>query len=129
MAYVQGAEKSLEERREHCKLLVLTSFCSAADILQQTSKSSKHLRVRLPFSAAPDVLLTFAGPVTVAISTAADSGSYQETRNAAIEAKDPVVKDCLIITEQLTRQILGELDATVGALNNFSSGKNVSCIS
>lgn len=38
MAYVQGAEKSLEERREHCKLFVsristvVPLICAATDV-------------------------------------------------------------------------------------------------
>lgn len=85
--------------------------------------------MRLPFSAALDVLLTVAGSVTVAISEALGSPSCQEAQDAHNEAKDSEIESCPRIAEQLTNQILGELNSAVGAMKNFSSGRNTPCVS
>lgn len=85
--------------------------------------------MRLPFLAALDVLLTFAAPATVAFSEALGSPSYHENRNPSVKADDPEVENCPTIVEQLTSQILGELNSAVGAVKNFSSGRNAPCVS
>ncbi len=105
------------------------SLCSAADLLHQTSKLSRHSRVRLPFLAALDVLLTFARPVTAAISTDPGSPYRQEARDGHQGAEDSDIEDCPTIAEQLTSQTLGELNTAIGAVRNFSSEMNARCIS
>lgn len=44
VAYVQGAEKGLEERREHCELSrVEDSFCCAANLLYNRYQSRQGI--------------------------------------------------------------------------------------
>lgn len=85
--------------------------------------------MRLPFSAALDVRLTVAGSVTVANPEALGSPSGQEAQDAHNKANDSEIESCPTIAEQLTNQILGELNSAVGAVKNFSNDRNTPCVS
>ena len=103
------------------------SSCDA-NLLEQTSRSSRHSRVRLLCSVALDALLTFAGPLTVAISEAIDSPSNPETAKASLESENLAVEGYPTVAEQLANQILGELNSAAGKAKHFSSGEPASCV-
>ena len=85
--------------------------------------------MRLLFSVALDVSLTFARPLTVAFSESIDPPLSQETKDVYVKLKDTDIDSCQTVSEHLTRQILGELNFAVGAVKSFPSGRNSTCVS